>query len=71
MKGLPASVWRLTFAYSLMMAGTSLLVLAAGIIGTEIAPLPGFATLPVACSIVGLAFSTVGQNPYGQNSRHQ
>ncbi len=59
MRGLPASVWRLTFAYSLMMAGTSLLVLVAGIIGTEIAPLPGFATLPVACAVIGLACSTL------------
>lgn len=59
MKGLPASVWRLTFAYSLVMAGTSLLVLVAGIIGTEIAPYAGLATLPIACAVIGLACSTL------------
>ena len=59
MKGLPASVWRLTIAYSLVMAGTSLLVLVAGIIGTEIAPYAGLATLPVACAVIGLAASTL------------
>jgi MFS family permease len=46
-------------AYSLMMAGTSLTVLIAGIIGTQFAPSPGLATLPVALAIVGLASSTL------------
>lgn len=67
MRSLPASVWRLTFAYSLMMAGTSLLVLVAGIIGTEIAPYPGLATLPVACAVIGLATSTL---PTGRLLEH-
>lgn len=59
MKNVPAQVWRLMFAYALMMAGTSLMVLIAGIIGTKFAPSPGLATLPVALTIVGLAMSTL------------
>ena len=46
-------------AYALMMAGTSLMVLIAGIIGTQFAPTPALATLPVALTIVGLALSTL------------
>lgn len=55
MRQLPFSVWRLTIAYALMMAGTSLNVLIAGIIGLEFAPDPGLATLPIALVIVGVA----------------
>jgi len=46
-------------SYALMMAGTSLTVLIAGIIGTKFAPSPGLATVPVALVIVGLALSTL------------
>jgi MFS family permease len=56
---MPLTVWRLTAAYSLMMAGTSLLVLLAGIIGTGFAPSPDLATLPIALAVVGLAASTL------------
>ncbi len=56
---MPAQVWQLMFAYALMMSGTSLMVLIAGIIGTQFAPSPEFATLPVALTIVGLALSTL------------
>jgi len=56
---MPASVWRLTGAYILMMAGTPMMVLLAGIIGTEIAPSPGLATLPIALVVVGVACSTL------------
>ena len=59
MRNVPAQVWRLMVAYALMMAGTSLMVLIAGIIGTQFAPSPGLATLPVALTIVGLATSTL------------
>jgi len=63
-------VWLLMLAYALMMAGTSLMVLIAGIIGTQFAPSPGLATLPVALIIVGLAMSTLPtgrlQNRYGR-----
>lgn len=46
-------------AYSLMMAGTSLMVLLAGIIGTEFAPSTDLATLPIALVVVGVASSTL------------
>jgi MFS family permease len=59
MMGLPPQVWRLTLAYALMMAGTSLMVLIAGIIGTRFAPSPAYATLPIALTIVGVALSTL------------
>jgi MFS family permease len=56
---MPYSVWRLTLAYALMMAGTAMIVLLAGIIGTGIAPSEGLATLPVALAVVGVASSTL------------
>jgi MFS family permease len=59
LKEIPAAVWRLTLAYSLMMAGTSLMVLLAGIIGTTFAPSADLATLPIALVVVGLAASTL------------
>lgn len=59
MNAMPMSVWRLTVAYALMMAGTSLNVLIAGIIGIRFAPSEGLATLPVACVIVGVACATL------------
>ncbi len=59
MRSLPAQVWRMMLTYALMMAGTSLTVLIAGIIGTQFAPSPGLATLPVALAVVGLAASTL------------
>ena len=58
-RDVPAQVWRLTLAYALMMAGTSLMVLIAGIIGTQFAPSPAYATLPIALTIVGVAISTL------------
>jgi MFS family permease len=59
MRTLPVSVWRLMLAYSLMMAGVSVLVLIAGIIGTDLAPSISLATLPIALSVVGVASSTL------------
>ena len=59
MKTVPFSVWRLMIAYALMMAGASLMVLIAGIIGSEFAPLAGLATLPIALAVVGVAASTL------------
>jgi MFS family permease len=59
MKNVPFQVWRLMLAYALMMAGTSLMVLIAGIIGIQFAPSPAYATLPIALTIVGLALSTL------------
>lgn len=59
MRNMPLPVWRLMLAYALMMAGSSLMVLIAGIIGTQFAPSPGLATLPIALAVVGLASSTL------------
>jgi MFS family permease len=59
MKSIPWVVWRLMFAYALMMADVSVLVLIAGIIGTEIAPNEGLATLPIALAVVGVAASNL------------
>jgi len=59
MSNLPFAVWRLTLAYALMMAGTSMMVLIAGIIGTQIAPTAALATLPIALAVVGIASSTL------------
>ncbi len=59
MRTVPLPVWRLMLAYSFMMAGTSLNVLIAGIIGLEFAPSQGLATLPIACVIVGVATATL------------
>ncbi len=56
---IPLAVWRLMIAYALMMAGTSMMVLIAGIIGTAIAPTAGLATLPIATTVVGVAASTL------------
>lgn len=46
-------------AYALMMAGTPMMVLIAGIIGLDFAPSQGLATLPVALVVVGVAVSTL------------
>jgi len=59
MTRMPRNVWVLCLAYSLMMAGTSLMVLVAGLIGTTLAPSAQFATLPIALVVVGLASSTL------------
>lgn len=45
--------------YALMMGGTALTVLIAGIIGLELAPSPALATFPIALNVVGLAVSTL------------
>jgi len=59
MKNVPAQVWQLMVAYALMGAGTSLMVLIAGIIGTKYAPSAAYATLPIALTVVGLSLSTL------------
>lgn len=59
MRNIPGTVWRLTVAFALMMSGTSMMVLIAGIIGTEFAPSINLATLPIALVIVGVACSTL------------
>ncbi len=59
MRQVPFPVWRLMVAYALMMGGTALTVLIAGIIGLRLAPAPGWATLPIALTVVGVAASTL------------
>jgi len=59
MWSVPFSVWRMMIAYALMMSGTALTVLIAGIIGTHFAPNPGLATLPIALAVIGVAASTL------------
>lgn len=59
MRSVPLAVWRLMLAYALMMTGTSLYVLIAGIIGLRFAPSQALATLPIACLIIGVACSTL------------
>lgn len=59
MRSIPFRVWRLTIAYALMMAGASMMVLVAGIIGIEFAPSESLATLPIALAVVGVAVATL------------
>jgi MFS family permease len=63
---LPFSVWRLTFAYALTMTAAPLMVLVAGIIGSDLAPHEGLATLPLALAVTGTAASTL---PLGKLQR--
>ncbi|WP_164503492.1 MFS transporter [Pleionea sediminis] len=56
---LPKQVWLFTLCYALMLSGTSMLVLIAGIIGSQIAPSEQLATLPIALAIVGLALNAI------------
>ncbi len=55
----PLSVWKYSLAYALMLSGSSLFVLVAGIIGADMAPRGELATLPIALMIVGLASATI------------
>jgi len=64
---LPFSVWRLTLAYALTMTAAPLLVLVSGIIGSDLAPHEGLATLPLALAVTGTAASTL---PLGKLQRH-
>ncbi len=58
-KPLPRNVWILTLAQALIMTVNSVIVFAGGLVGAELAPKPGWATLPVALTVVGTALSTV------------
>ena len=49
----------LTLAQSFAACGGPIVVLLGGIIGTQIAPRPALATLPIALMIVGTALTTV------------
>jgi len=52
-------VWRLSATQALCMSGSFLFVLLGGIIGSELAPSPALATLPVSVLILGLAASVL------------
>jgi MFS family permease len=52
-------VWMLSATQALCMSGSFLVVLLGGILGTQLAPSPALATLPVSVLIVGLALSVV------------
>lgn len=55
----PANIPVLMLAQSLAMATAPVVILLGGIIGTELAPTPALATLPVSTMIVGTAVATV------------
>ncbi|MEX1994669.1 MAG: MFS transporter [Steroidobacteraceae bacterium] len=52
-------VWKLSATQALCMSGSFLFVLLGGIIGSELAPSPALATLPVSVLILGLAASVL------------
>ncbi|MEZ5500833.1 MAG: MFS transporter [Steroidobacteraceae bacterium] len=53
------NVWILAAAQALGGCGTIMLVAFGGIVGTQIAPTPQLATLPVSLAVVGLACATL------------
>jgi MFS family permease len=52
-------VYVLTLAQALSASGMMTLTLLGGILGSEFAPSPALATLPVSCTILGLALTTL------------
>ena len=52
-------VWLLASAQALCASGSFLVVLLGGILGAELAPVPGLSTLPLAAMVLGLAAGTV------------
>ncbi len=54
-KQFPQNVWVLAITFSFAMTGISLLLFIGGIVGTQLAPKATFATLPLACFVVGSA----------------
>jgi MFS family permease len=59
MQRLPANVWFLLAAQALNQSCAPMLVLVGGLIGSQLAPSPGLATLPVALMVVGSALATI------------
>ncbi len=53
------AVWMLSATQALCMSGSFLFVLLGGIIGSQLAPSPALATLPVSVLVLGLAASVV------------
>lgn len=58
-KHLHPNIWLLTLAQAFIGATGPMLVFVGGFIGIELAPEPTWATLPVACMIIGVAFFTL------------
>ncbi|MGS2719263.1 MFS transporter [Paraglaciecola aestuariivivens] len=56
---MPANVWLLTLIQALAMSAGTMLVLAGGVLGAQLAPNPAWSTLPFAMSIVGTACGVV------------
>jgi len=52
-------VWILAVAQALAGSGTIMLFTFGGIIGTELAPFPAIATLPLSLSILGVALTSI------------
>jgi MFS family permease len=52
-------VYVLTVAQALSASGMMTMTLLGGILGSQLAPAPMLATLPVSCTIVGLAMATI------------
>lgn len=53
------NVWILTLAQAFAACGTLTLFAFGGIVGTHIAPLPALATLPLTCSVAGVASASL------------
>ena len=53
------NVYVLSLAQALSAAGMMTIFLLGGIIGSELAPLPQIATLPVSLTVVGLAVTAI------------
>ncbi|MEZ5332630.1 MAG: MFS transporter [Thermoanaerobaculia bacterium] len=56
---LDRNILLLTGSAALSMASATVVILAGGIVGGELAPVPGLATLPVSAMVVGTALTTV------------
>ncbi|MDO3384733.1 MFS transporter [Gilvimarinus sp. SDUM040013] len=55
----PRNVWVLAGTLSLVMTSIPLMVLISGLLGAKLAANPALATLPLACTIVGTALTTL------------
>ena len=55
----PAIVWWLMLTQALSLSTAPLMVLVGGLVGQQLHPQPGFATLPVALMIIGTAVSAL------------
>src|SRR4030042_4508974 len=55
----PRNVILLALSQALGSSGGSMVVLAGGILGADIAPSPALATLPISITVVGMAIATI------------